>query len=63
MASRRLHDRIRALCAKAAATPESPELNEILRELQNALHEHIAHLRKLAAAKIFTPERRSKPKD
>ncbi|GEM_PF-6408931 len=38
--SQRLDDRIKELCAKAVATPESPELEEILQQLQKALHEH-----------------------
>jgi len=37
---RRLDDRIKDLCAKAVATRESPELDEILRQLQKALREH-----------------------
>jgi hypothetical protein len=35
-----MEDRIKQLCAKAVTTPESPELNEILKQLQSALHEH-----------------------
>jgi hypothetical protein len=45
----RLDDRIKDLCAKAVATPQSPELNEILQELQAALAEHTRRLRKLVA--------------
>jgi hypothetical protein len=36
---RRLEDRIKQLCAKALSTPESPELNEVLKQLQDALHD------------------------
>jgi hypothetical protein len=45
----RLDDRIRELCAKAVATPESPQLDEILRQLQQALHEHAKRLREMVA--------------
>ena len=50
---RRLEDRIRELCA-SAVTAEEPELETILSELQSALREHTARLRKLAAAKLTT---------
>jgi hypothetical protein len=45
-----LDNRIRELCAEAVATPESPELEEILRQLQEALHEHTNRLRKMVAS-------------
>jgi hypothetical protein len=49
--SLRLEDRIRELCGKAvAAAPE--EFTPILEELKDALHEHTAHLRKIAAEKL-----------
>ena len=35
--SQRLEDRIKELCAKAVVTPESPELNAILKQLHAAL--------------------------
>jgi hypothetical protein len=38
--SQRLDDRIKEICAKAVAIPESPELEEILQQLQKALHDH-----------------------
>jgi hypothetical protein len=57
---RRLDDRIKELCAKAVATPPSPELEEILRELQKALHEHTERLRKMVAQYPVSPDRRSK---
>jgi len=57
--SRRLKDRIDALCAKAIATPEGPELTAVLAELQDALREHTAHLRKMVRD-IPKSERRSK---
>jgi hypothetical protein len=44
--SRRLEDRIRELCAKAVATPESRDLNEITQQLKTALHEHAQRVRK-----------------
>lgn len=56
----RLDDRIRELCHKAAATPQSPELEEILHDLQAALAEHTRRMRKLAAGfpVMVRPERR-----
>ena len=57
----RLEDRIKELCHKAAATPQSPELEEILQNLQAALAEHTRRMRKLAAGfpVMVRPERRS----
>jgi hypothetical protein len=57
--SPRLEDRIKQLCAKAVTTPESPELNEILKQLQSALHEHTERLRGIVAARHIPEERRS----
>ena len=51
MPSRRLEDRIRQLCAKAVAAPES-DLEPVITELKLALHEHTERLRKLAALKL-----------
>ena len=51
MSSRRLEDRIRALCAQAAYAPPS-EAEEILQELRAALAEYIKRLRKLAANRL-----------
>jgi hypothetical protein len=45
-----LDDRIKELCAKAVATPPSPELEEILSQLQTALREHGQQMRKMAAS-------------
>ena len=45
----RLEDRIRELCTKAVATPEFPELNEILRQLKDALSEHTRRMTTMAA--------------
>lgn len=56
---RRLEDRIRELCARAVAMPESPELDEIFRQLRAALHEHTERLRSLATKAPMPPERRS----
>jgi hypothetical protein len=42
----RLEDRIKELCAKATATPESPDLNEIFQQLKAALSEHTQRTRK-----------------
>jgi hypothetical protein len=47
---RRLEDRIRELCAKAVATPESRELTEVAQQLKSALHEHAQRARK----RLFT---------
>jgi hypothetical protein len=57
---RRLTDRIKELCAKAVSLPESPELNEVLRELNSALSEHTRRLRAMAADSRF-PTRRKEP--
>jgi hypothetical protein len=43
---RRLEDRIRVLCAKAVAIPDSAEASKVLQELRQAIHEHIQRLRK-----------------
>jgi hypothetical protein len=58
---RRLEDRIKALCEKAAATPDSPELTDILQHLKAALAEHTRRMRNLAAAfpGMVRSERRS----
>jgi hypothetical protein len=56
---RRLEDRIRELCAKAVATPETPEWNNILQQLANALHEHTRRMRKLITEVPIRVERRS----
>jgi hypothetical protein len=50
--SRRLDDRIRSLCAKAASAPPA-EAGEVLAELKEALAEHTRRLRKLAAKKLI----------
>jgi hypothetical protein len=57
----RLEDRIKALCLKAATTPQSPELTGILQQLKAALAEHTQRMRKLAAGfpVMARPERRS----
>ena len=56
----RLDDRIKELCDKAAATAQSPELEEILQHLKAALAEHTQRMRKLAAGfpVMVRPERR-----
>jgi uncharacterized coiled-coil protein SlyX len=53
----RLEDRIRELCAKAVALPESEELNEVLAELKSALSEHTERIRKMASE--IVPNRRA----
>ena len=57
--SQRLEDRIKVLCAKALSTPESPELNHVLKDLQAALHEHSERLRKMPFVCSGRPDRRS----
>jgi hypothetical protein len=49
--SQRLEDRIKELCAKALTLPASPELNEVLKQLQEALHEHTRRLREMVASR------------
>ena len=56
--NRRLEDRIRELCAKVVVTPGTPEWNEILRELSEALHEHTRRMRKLITELPLRGERR-----
>jgi len=48
--SRHFDDRIRKLSAKALSTKDPDELKAVLSELQSAMHERIAALRKQAAA-------------
>lgn len=55
---RRLEDRIRELCAKAA-TASDAETAQVLQELRDALHEHARHLRALAAEKLTGVTRES----
>ena len=55
--SQRLEDRIKELCAKALALPASPELNEVLKQLQEALHEHTRRLREMVASRRTRAER------
>ena len=49
---RRFQDRTNALVARAIATQDSAELEDVIRELREALHEHAKSLRKLAAEKL-----------
>ena len=44
-----LNERINSLCAKAIATPDSPELTVIFQELREVLHLHVEELRSLPA--------------
>jgi hypothetical protein len=48
----RFHDRINALVTRAVATDDPAELEGVIRELREALHEHAKSLRKLAAEKL-----------
>jgi hypothetical protein len=56
----RLEDRIKELCEKAASTPQSSQLDDILQHLKAALAEHTRRMRKLAAGfpVMARPERR-----
>jgi hypothetical protein len=56
--SRRLEDRIRELCTKAVATPESAEFNDVIQQLREALREHAKRLRQLFVAKAQSLDRR-----
>ena len=56
---RRLEDRIRERCAKAVATPDPTEFNEVIQQLREALREHARRLRQLAAGRPQSPERRN----
>jgi len=48
----RVQDRINALVTKAVATHDPAELEGVIRELREALHEHAKSLRKMAAEKL-----------
>jgi len=50
---RRLEDRIQALLNQAVTTQDPKELDEVVRRLRAALHEHSTRLRKLAAANLI----------
>jgi hypothetical protein len=51
VSSRLLDDRIRTLCAKAVTAGDG-DFEEIMSQLQSALHEHANQLRKTAAEKL-----------
>jgi len=51
MPARRLEDRIRELCAKAASAP-AREAEVVLKELRLALAEHAKRLRRAAAQRF-----------
>jgi len=54
----RVEDKIRELCAQVLATEDEDELRPMLVELQNALRQHIQHLRSRFANYPFLVERR-----
>jgi len=56
---RRLEDRIRNLCAKAVASEDTPEFQEVLEQLRAALHEHNMRLRKLPTEPQLQQRRRT----
>ncbi len=49
MPARRVEDRIRELCAQAIYTKE-PEWGDVIRELQQAIREHMIRVANLATA-------------
>ncbi len=49
MPARRVEDRIRELCARAIYTKE-PEWGDVIRELQQAIREHMIRVANLATA-------------
>jgi hypothetical protein len=49
---RRLQDRIQALVARAVATEDPRELEDVIKQLQEALREHANRLRQLAVSKL-----------
>jgi hypothetical protein len=55
-----IEDRIRELCAKAAAADED-EAQEILSELNAALRQHSDFLRKITAKTLNLPPRKRPP--
>jgi hypothetical protein len=60
VAFRRLEDKIHELVKKAISTPDdSPDLNGIIKELNDALREHSKRLRKLATEKLKPNRRKS----
>ena len=60
MRERRLENRIKELCAEALKA-EPPELEDILQNLREALHEHNERLRKLAALNLVANEPNPEP--
>lgn len=56
LVDQQLTDRIRELCAKAIALPDSTELNDVLKELNAALSEHTRRLRNMAVGARFTSQ-------
>jgi len=52
MHSRRLDDRIRGLCARLVSSTEHHDVDHILPELRDAIHESIKRLRIRAAAAL-----------
>jgi hypothetical protein len=48
-ANRRLQDRIEILVTKALATRDADELDHVIRDLREALHEHAGRLREAEA--------------
>jgi len=48
-ANRRLQDRIEILVTKALGTRDADELDQVIRDLREALHEHARRLREAEA--------------
>jgi hypothetical protein len=60
-AERRIEDRIRELCVKAAAAIDG-DLETILRELSQLLHETIEHMRESATSLLIKGKPLSEPR-
>jgi hypothetical protein len=56
--ARRLEDRIRKLCADAVVATDPALLNPILEQLQSALRDHTAKLRRMASLRPAPRDRR-----
>ena len=54
-ANRRLQDRIEVLVTKALATRDADELEQVIQDLREALHEHAKRLREADAVHSKRP--------
>jgi hypothetical protein len=58
--SQRLEDRVKELCVKATSTPDSPEFNELLKPLKDALRDIPTESRDTVTWNQARTERRSR---